>query len=554
MTNLKHIRQPVPFLFSRIWSLNEIRILLFSLLFSLFSFHAAAQEVSAEIDTDSIKIGEQITYSIVVETDSTNLVVFPEGQTFSPLEMVEASAIDSSLVENRMKLIKEYALTQFDSGAYTIPQQRILINKQQFLTDSMLVAVSTVKVDTTVQKLYPIKPALEVPQKFQIPAWIWWVLLGLILLGLLIYLYFRRKKKKEAAAKKLPPYEQAIFELEQLDNSHLLEDREIKEYYSQLSGAVRRYLDGEVYDHALESTSGELLLYLETEKRTGKLNLEESTIEKLRVILQRSDLAKFANSKPDVITAKEDRSNAEWIINDTKTSIPEPTEEELQKDLEYRKKAEKKKKRRKIVIGALLVLVALGAFTTYMVSTRGFAYIQDTVFGNPTKELLKSDWIRSEYGNPSVAITTPEVLIRVAPKADEEPLNRNKEGFKSGKFFGNYFVEVTTLDLPEKSDFSLETAIDEIGTYLEKQGARNIISKQEKFTTINGAEGIKVFGTFDIKNPVSGDPVNKEYAILNFVGNKAFQQIKTIYSEKDTYADEITKRILNSVELINPGN
>ena len=49
-----------------------------------------------EIDTTKIRIGEQINYKINVETDSTSLVVFPEGQTFLPLESVEALKIDTT--------------------------------------------------------------------------------------------------------------------------------------------------------------------------------------------------------------------------------------------------------------------------------------------------------------------------------------------------------------------------------------------------------------------------------------------------------------------------
>ena len=52
------------------------------LLFLLLSFQSFAQQpkVNAEIDSTSIKIGEQLIYSIEVETDSTNLVVFPEAR------------------------------------------------------------------------------------------------------------------------------------------------------------------------------------------------------------------------------------------------------------------------------------------------------------------------------------------------------------------------------------------------------------------------------------------------------------------------------------------
>ncbi|HSP11681.1 MAG TPA: hypothetical protein VLO29_04065, partial [Salegentibacter sp.] len=276
-------------------------ILFLFMLFPVFSFGQQTQ-VNAEIDTSAIKIGEQILYSIQVETDSSNLVVFPEGDSFSPLEVVESFKADTTRLEDRFRLLKEYSLTQFDSGSYVIPQQKVLINDREFLTDSMLIEVADVAVDTTRQKMYPIKPSVEVPGSFTIPAWIWWVLIILLLAGLVFYLY-RRKQKKDAE-KELPPYEQVLLELQQLDNSSLLEQREIKEYYSQLTFSARKYLDREVYDRALESTTSELIAYLELNKNAGKLKLDEKTIHDLKVILSRADLAKFANSKPDVITAK----------------------------------------------------------------------------------------------------------------------------------------------------------------------------------------------------------------------------------------------------------
>ncbi|HXJ97359.1 MAG TPA: hypothetical protein VNJ50_00805, partial [Gelidibacter sp.] len=63
-----------------------------SILFFLFSVISFAQ-VKSSIDSTKIKIGEQITYKIEVETDSTNLIIFPEGQTFMPLEMIESYKI-----------------------------------------------------------------------------------------------------------------------------------------------------------------------------------------------------------------------------------------------------------------------------------------------------------------------------------------------------------------------------------------------------------------------------------------------------------------------------
>ena len=516
-----------------------------SLFIVLFSGKVDAQEVEAAVDTTEIKIGEQINYSIVVETNEDDLVVFPEGQTFSPLEMIESFPADTLQVEDRLRLLKEYAITQFDSGSYSIPQQRVLINGRDFLTDSIPVEVNNVVVDTTKQKLYPIKPSVEVPPAFVVPEWVWWALGIFILLALVGYLLYQRRKKKKEAAKRLPPYEHAISELRKLDDSHLLENREIKEYYSQLSAAVRRYLDEEIYDHAMESTTSELIAYLEAERATGKVKLEDSTIKRLKKILERSDLTKFANSRPDVLTAREDRSSVEEVINETKASIPQPTEEELLRDQAYREKIARKKKVRKIVAGTIVAILLIGAGTAYIISTRGFDYFTDTYFGNQSKELLEGEWIRSEYGTPPVIITTPDVLVR--DLRNEAGGGAGKEAFRYGSIDSRLFIGINTR--PVGQDFKLEDALEEVYSYLEERGAKNIITKQEEITTLNGAEGLRIFGTLTFEN--EDEQVQKEYSILNFGEAGGYQQIVVIYDEDDSYADEIMQRITASVELVN---
>jgi len=54
-------------------------------------------------------------------------------------------------------LIQKYIITGFDSGAYYIPQQQIYVKNQAYLTDSLLVNVATVAIDTTKIKKFPIK-------------------------------------------------------------------------------------------------------------------------------------------------------------------------------------------------------------------------------------------------------------------------------------------------------------------------------------------------------------------------------------------------------------
>ncbi len=521
--------------------------LMFCVFLLLNSLQVFSQEVEASVDTTSIRIGEQVRYNIAVETDSTDLVVFPEGQTFSPLEMVESYPADTNRVQDRFRLIREYALTQWDSGSYTIPRQRVTINNNVFFTDSILIKVGTVAVDTTKQKMFPIKPSIEVSSGVYFPKWAWWVIGLLLLAGLGIYLFFRRKKKKAEAAKSLPPYEQAIFELKQLDSSDLLENREVKEYYSRLSAAVRNYLDGEVYDHAMESTTSELIYYLERERELGRLNLTDETIRRLKTILERADLAKFANSRPDVITAREDRSSVENVINDTKASIPQPSEEDLLRDQQYREKLERKKKIRKLVIGISVVIILISGATAYIISTQGFDYFKDTYLGNKSKDLLEGEWIRSEYGSPPVTITTPMVLKRAL--ADSSAISSGKEIFRAGDIGHNVYIDLNTRSVGQ--GFELQSAVEEVYGYLERRGARNIITKQEKISTLNGAEGLRIFGTMGIQTEKSDKVLQKQYAILNFAEGGGYQQIVLIYNEGDKYAEEIAQRITNSVELRN---
>lgn len=537
----------------------NLQKLFLGFLLILGSMSAFAQEtkVTAAIDSTRIKIGEQIMYSIEVETDSTNLVVFPEGQSFNPLEVVESLQTDTSRVQDRFKLFKDYALTQFDSGSYTIPRQEILVDGATFYTDSLQIEVNNIVVDTTKQKMYAIKPAMEVPSGFQVPDWVWWLLAVLAVLGIGFYFFRRRRrKKKQEEAKKLPPYERALFELQQLDQSHYLENRQTKEYYSKLTEAVRRYLEDEIHLRAMESTTSELIHDLEMRMSAGGLKLSRETLEDLKKILQRADLAKFANSRPDVITAKGDRSKIEHVINDTKAAIPVPTEEELLQDEAYRQERLRKRRRKRVVVGLLAGVIVIALAVTALVTTKGYDYLKDTVFGNPTKELLEGEWIQSEYGEPSVSIVTPRVLVRgeIEMPQEAEEMMVGDETFMDGSVEGNLYVVVSTVKFREGVKFDLNTAVEGVYANLERKGAKNIIVKDEEFSTIQGVPGRKVFGNLTINNPVTEEPEEKEYAILNFGVNEGFQQITVIYDEGDPNAEEIANRIINSVEFENTAN
>ncbi len=509
-------------------------------------------QVSATIDSTSIKIGSALRYKMKVEADSTQIVVFPEGQTFTPLEVIESYKIDTAKNGKQLGLTKEYALTQFDSGYYTIPRQKVMIGDKVFFTDSLKVEVRDVLVDTTKQKMFGIKPMVDVDASFSNwKKYILWILIPLLILGAIAFFVFRRKKRKEAKEDELPPYEKAMLALQRIDESHLLEKDSHKEYYSQLSETARRYIDEEVYDHALESTTDELIIRLDEEIKSGALHLDKRTIEELKSVLKTADMAKFARSKPDIGTAKADRNVIERVINETKEAIPEPTEEELLADEEYRRTVAEKKRRKKIILGSLAGISVIAITLIVFIAVKGYDIVKDTLLGHPTKELAEAEWISSAYGTPPVTISTPKVLIRNNFELTEQQkqILKGNETFAYGSVLGNFYVVVTTMSYQQQTQVDLNKAVEGVVGFLEGQGAKNITVKDEEYQTLEGAKGIKVFGNFDVKNPIDKYDKKSEYVILNFAENGGFQQITVIYDIEDRYAKDVAQRIINSVEL-----
>ncbi|MBV1925463.1 MAG: BatD family protein, partial [Dokdonia sp.] len=234
-----------------------------TLSFFVFAIAAQAQTdplVTATVDTTSIRLGEQVSYLLEVQAEKGKVVVFPEGQTFNPMEVIESYAIDTTFADAKMTLIKKYGLTQFDSGSYKIPSQRIRIGEKMIQTDSFRIEVANVILDTVNQGLYDIKPAIELPKDYS--NWwkyVLWILPIALAIGAFLFWLLKRNRKQKEAEKYVPPFDQALASLKSLDESDFISSQKYKEYYSVLTDTLRRYYDEKVYNHALESTTDELI-------------------------------------------------------------------------------------------------------------------------------------------------------------------------------------------------------------------------------------------------------------------------------------------------------
>ena len=301
--------------------------LFYILLFiSTISF-AQKPMVKAEIDTTNIRIGEQ--FQLKISVAETQNVIIPKIQ-LKGLEVIDSTRIDT--IKN--SLIRRYILTGFDSGAFYIPQQQIFVKNQAFLTDSLLINIATIAIDTAKVKKFPIKSIKKEPYTFDdFKIYIYLILAILAIIGFWIYWFVIRKRKETEDAptyRTLPPFEEAILRLNELDEKLLWQNNKIKEYYSELTEIVRGYIERELKVPALENTTDEVLAMIKDFKNLDSIETSKETIKKLKDLLQEADLVKFAKSKPLAIEIEDDRRDAEFIIGHLKPKQIIEKEDELE--------------------------------------------------------------------------------------------------------------------------------------------------------------------------------------------------------------------------------
>ncbi|MDP4281285.1 MAG: hypothetical protein Q8867_03970 [Bacteroidota bacterium] len=278
-------------------------------LFLLFSLYSTGQSIhpTVKLDTNAMMIGDQVRLKLGITVPAKTQVRWPMiGDTIlEKITVIGRSKIDTALSKDKqsMTLSQQLLITSFDSGFYTLPSIRFYYRQLPDTTvrfeDAMPVflKVNTVKVDTTLA-IKPIKGPLKVPITFR--EMLPWIIGFLLLAGLIVVIiYFVKKlKKKEPIIQLKPrvrllPHEAALSELEKLRVKKLWQSGKVKEYHSELTDILRKYIEDRFGVKALESTTGEIM------DRITLLNgIEKQVLEKLYRILSRADMVKFAKDKP----------------------------------------------------------------------------------------------------------------------------------------------------------------------------------------------------------------------------------------------------------------
>ena len=216
-----------------------------------------------------------------------------------------------------------YSLEPFLAGAYEIPPLEI-----EYVTDARIEdrrVLQTDPIPITVTSILPESD--EIPELADIappaawPASIWTWLAPTLALAfcaiLLAALVERRRKRKTAPATTSgpPPHEIAWRELEALLQENLPAKGEMVQFYTRLTGILRRYIEGRFHIHAPRQTTEE---FMETMRGNGAFDSAQQSL--LESFFTAGDLAKFAQWLPAEETANESAEHCKSFLRETQSA------------------------------------------------------------------------------------------------------------------------------------------------------------------------------------------------------------------------------------------
>jgi len=294
-------------------------------------------QATAKLEPHNMLIGDQVNLSLSFSFPAGTQVVWPsiKDTILGNIQVISRAKIDSSESADKKSLLLTHKLrlTCFDSGFYTIPPIRFYYRHlpdttiRFAQTEIQILTVHTMAVDTT-QAIKPIKGIVKI--SFSILEFLPWILAGLLFLaiaGFLVYYLIRRRKGEPIfllrPSVKYQPHEWALMELEKLRMKKLWQAGKMKEYHTELTDILRKYIEDRFHLMAMESTTGEII-----EDLADKTGIPKECRNILLKVLSMADLVKFAKYLPLPEDHEQSMENAVDFINRTYATpeVPEPEE------------------------------------------------------------------------------------------------------------------------------------------------------------------------------------------------------------------------------------
>lgn len=285
------------------------------------NIHAQKTLIDVAVDSSAILIGEQTVLHLTVTTDPNQSIqmILPVDTLMRGVEVLAYSIPDSTIIDNRLLIKQDVLVTSFDSALYLLPPFKVIDGVDTILSNQVALKVATIPVNVeNPEEFYDIKGVWKAP--FVLADYypiIYGVLFALFLLCVVAYMIQRVKNQKPIISlkkqePKLPPHQQAVKELDEIKQQKLWQQGRNKEYYTQITDTLRRYIFERFGVYAMEMTSNEILDIIH------KVNEVDSVYNNLKQIFEISDLVKFAKWLPLPDENNLSMMNAYLFVNQTK--------------------------------------------------------------------------------------------------------------------------------------------------------------------------------------------------------------------------------------------
>lgn len=277
-------------------------LLLLVFLASHLGANAGNTRIAVKLDSAKVLMGKTTKLHIDITQDKglngllSNIIA---DTLSSVVEIADKGKNDTTALDNnRLQIKRDLTLQAFEPGTYQLPPIIYIVGNDTLKSEQLTLTVDSIQVDTN-GNIKDYKPIIDEPFKLldMVPNAIsnyWWAwLIGIALIAAALFAYFKWFKKGinplKPIKKRLPPYEEAMINLENLKKQNLWQNGQEKEYYTGLTDILRVYIDRRFGINAVEMTSTEIMEKIRQNKDAHIAN------DQLNNVLEIADFVKFAN-------------------------------------------------------------------------------------------------------------------------------------------------------------------------------------------------------------------------------------------------------------------
>ena len=283
--------------------------------------------VEAKIDSLAILLGDQTHMHLEVTCDASQQVTLPMLRDSLPCTLLDAGQFeqirdslstdieilgdvktDTVLLNNgkRVQYTQDYVLTSFNPGLYQIDGLKVMIDTTEYASDDMALKVVIYEEvlpkdnkidDEYTYSIFNIKDIRRMPLLFKevYPELIGLAILAVIVLAFLYLLRHYRTNspilQRVTLEPVLPAHIKAQNALDAIRDEKGWMKEDSKAYYTDLTDALRQYIQNRFGVNATEMTTSQVMEHL--------VELaDEDQMAEIRELLTTSDFVKFAKFHP----------------------------------------------------------------------------------------------------------------------------------------------------------------------------------------------------------------------------------------------------------------